>query len=105
MEIKSVHELYPYRSVSSGGRKPVSAVESVPAKESGERDVVAISPEASFRAKLDSLSKGYAAQGKAVEASSGDRVQALKAQYQGDNCPVSGYDVARAVYASVCGMK
>lgn len=63
------------------------------------KDRVAISPEANFKAELSSYAKVYA---KNLEVSS-ERLEELKAAYAGDNCPVSGRDIAASVIRHVLG--
>lgn len=107
MEIKGFGDYYSYRSLGSVGRK-TSGKGSSPmiGKETTEGDIVKFSPEASFRSQLSAMAKGYAAEVKENEGTvSAQRISELKAQYEGDNCPVSGYDVARAVLNRVCGPK
>lgn len=105
MEIKGVHELYPYRSLGGVSRTSRGTGETVAAsKDSTERDVVRISPEAAFRSKLDAASKSYAEKARNYESGFPQKIQELKEQYKGDNCPVSGQDVARAIMNNVCGI-
>lgn len=104
MEVNRIKGLYPYRPLGSTGKK--GPAEFLPTAERGsaaEGDVVSISHEAAFRVKLEGYTKQLSAASKTYEAGQQMRVQALKEKYQGDSCPVSGYDVARALMNTVLG--
>lgn len=101
MEVNRVQDLYPYRPVGNVGRQAPSESIQSGHEGSAEGDVVKISPEASFRAKLDGVAKNYATAARSNEAGQQARVESLKEKYQGDNCPVSGYDVATALMNTI----
>lgn len=58
-------------------------------------DTVDISSNGSFKAKLGTYSKTFEAHSK--QAASQERIEELKTAYTGDNCPVSGVDIASAI--------
>lgn len=104
--INGVHEAYSMHSAM--GSRPVSnkkvTEEPVQPREAGAQDQVVISPEASFRVKLEAASKQVAASAQPRESASAERISQLKAQYQGDSCPVSGADIAQAMLGRACGI-
>ncbi|MEA4894335.1 MAG: hypothetical protein VB064_03635 [Oscillospiraceae bacterium] len=79
-----------------------------PAEEAGEAaadtrgtDKIDISSEASFKADLGKYAKIYSAKG--TEKASAERITALKQQYQGDTCPISGSDIAAKIISGILG--
>ena len=58
-------------------------------------DTVEISSNGSFKAELGTYSKAYETHSK--QDASQERVEQLKVSYAGDNCPVSGTDIATAI--------
>lgn len=96
IEFKGVSEYYSPAPVSTEHRafrkaeveQPVSGV-----------DVVQFSPEATLRSKLDAVAKTS----RAENVVSSQRLAALKEQYQGDACPVSAADAARAIVSRMTG--
>ncbi len=72
-------------------------------KEGGVKDSVVISPEATFRAKLDGAVKKKAADMQAKSEVSASRIAELKEKYKGDATPVSGIDVSKAILARIRG--
>lgn len=105
MEIKSIREAYQLRSAAAlgGYGRMAQRTDSLqPEKETGTQDTVAFSANASFRARLDAEVKKYAA-AEAPTAASAERIAALRTQYAGDSCPVSGSEIAAAVLGNVFG--
>ena len=104
MEIQGIHEIYQSNSARSTARQVKKPGENPSAAADGTMDTVEISREASFRARLSAESKQYTAAARAAATVPSERLEALKLQYQGDRCPVSGMDVARAILGRVCGL-
>ncbi|NLW64975.1 MAG: hypothetical protein GXY26_01900 [Clostridiales bacterium] len=96
MEINHIQNFYRLQNTPDAARvKRTSEGPRSEAFETCGKDEVAISSDASFKAALSSYAKAYASN-KNQEVSA-ERVEALKSAYSGDNCPVSGRDVAAAV--------
>lgn len=104
--INGVHEAYSLHTAM--GSRPVNnkkvTEEAVLGRETGAQDQVIISPEASFRARLEVASKQVAAAPQPRQEVSAERMSQLKAQYAGDNCPVSGADIAQSMLGRACGI-
>lgn len=67
------------------------------------KDTAVFSAEASFKSKLNEISKTYASSSKEVTSISEARMNTLKQAYSGDNCPISSYNIATSMVQSVCG--
>ncbi|MEG1316987.1 MAG: hypothetical protein RSC86_06390 [Oscillospiraceae bacterium] len=102
MEINHIQNIYRPHMANGVSRAKKTTEESFSAvSEARGSDMVAISSEASFRASLNTHIKSYAAQSTASAAP--ERLQELRAAYQGDRCPVAGIDIAAAVVKSTLG--
>lgn len=104
MDIKGVNGYYSYRPVSSLPKKNAVQAEGFAMnRESSEGDQVLISSGASFKARLDNVSKVYASQAKEQCTVSSVRLNELKELYKGDEIPVSSTEVAGAIMGTVLG--
>lgn len=100
--------IYDARQIHSSlkANRTARKAEAVPSAQSGGEggvDIVKISPEAAFRSKLEAAAKPYARQ--MSEGISPQRLESLKQQYQGDLCPTTGADIARAMLTQVFGWR
>ena len=104
MEIKSIYDIQKRLAVPSSRSTHVKIEESISVrKEPVNLDTINISPNASFQSKLDMETKKYSALAKQSPTTSSERISQIKAQYQGDCCPISGSDVASAILNQVYG--
>lgn len=103
MDIKPIQHNYRLQNVANTGRVVKKAAEefSGSASEMYGKDKIAISSEASFKAELYSCAKAYACKNRQPVPE--ERIEELKKQYAGDNCPVSGHDIASAVIRNIFG--
>ncbi len=101
--VQGAHEVYQRQtgavSARRGGEGALRESTPVTSVAQGDSDQVNISSEGTFRAQLEKYGRTYAAQGS--QPTSAQRLEELKAQYQGDNCPICGKDVATAILARV----
>ena len=100
MEIKGIGDVYKTLFPTSG-RSKTEKVDDRLAATDVNRDVIKISSEASFLSKVEGVGKAYAAD--LDKGISSERMSELKAQYQGDNVPVSGTEVAKAMFGRIFG--
>ena len=104
MDINGIHKIYQIQSkITQSGISPKVSDSTQTTKNSQNNDKVQISSQGSFHAKLQAETKKYAAQVQHNTTLSADRIAQLKLKYQGDACPVSGEDVAKALLEKVCG--
>ena len=96
MEIKSIHELYQLRTAKTMPRPGKKTREELAPKDTAV-DTITISKEASFRAQLATATRQYAAEAQNIAGASPARMDSLKAAYAGDQCPVSGADIWKAM--------
>lgn len=96
MEINHIRNYYHLQNASNSGRVKKSS-EGIQSEgfETYGKDEVAISSDASFKATLSSYAKAYASHKK--QDVSAQQIEKLKAEYAGDNCPVSGRDIAASI--------
>ena len=94
MDINAIQNYMRIQPAVTTGRAVRPLAETAAASES-RVDKADFSSQASFKAQLGSLAKTYAAQGTAP--ASAERISELKQQYQGDECPTSGVDIASAI--------
>ena len=66
--------------------------------QSGAADVVQISADAAMKGKLSAFALAL---NKEMDAVNATRIENLKALYAGDNCPISGADLAAAIVARI----
>lgn len=104
MEIKSIYSQYAIKPEKYTG-KSNDASGGTPAigKENNSVDMIELSPNATLQTQL-AVEKKAAARSFHAELSDA-RVAALRLKYQGDNCPVSGSDVAEAMMKRVLGQE
>ena len=96
MEINSIQNYYRLQNSANTGRmKKVADESTFSPSESHGKDKVNISSEGSFKAELSTYAKVYSSQNK--QNTSAERIEELKEAYKGDNCPVSGRDIASAI--------
>ena len=104
MEIKSIYDIQQLITKPSSRNTFLKSANSIiTAKESSGFDTIDISPNASFQVKLDAQTKRYSEISKQNSTVSQAKLSELKAKYEGDNCPLSGYDIANAILRNVCG--
>ena len=108
MEIKGIHEYYsahPSRAATSG--RQIKKAEDVlqPGKGTGcvDTDTVTLSPQATFQARLDAEVQKYGKAAQKQAAVDQKRIDRLKIQYMGGQCPVSGIEVADAILRRISG--
>lgn len=96
MDINAIQNYMRVQPAVTTGR-PVRATSDAAAAAAAETrvDKADFSSQASFKAQLGAYAKTYAAS--SAEPASAERITQLKAQYQGDSCPVSGTDIASAI--------
>jgi hypothetical protein len=111
MEIKNVYDIY------AAQQKPmVAAANRRTSVENTEKDGIAlavdrekavdsvnISAEGSFRSQLQKAEKPYAAA--YTKPTSQQRIEQLKADYSGNNCPATAQQIAGAIMTSVIGVQ
>lgn len=96
MEINSIQNFYRLQNSANTGRVKKAAEESVYSpSESYGTDKINISSEASFKAELSTYAKVSATQN--AQNVTAERIEKLKEDYKGDNCPVSGRDIASSI--------
>ncbi len=95
MEINSIQNYYRLQNTSLAGRVKKTAEESGVSGSEYSSDTIAISRDASFKAAMSVAAKRYSAE--VTKEASAERITQLKNAYAGDNCPVSGREVAAAV--------
>lgn len=96
MDINAIQNYMRVQPAAGASARPVRPVQETAAVAADSRiDKVNISSEASFRAQLGAQARTYSA--KAAEPASAERISQLKAQYEGDSCPVRGADIASAI--------
>ncbi|HHU06435.1 MAG TPA: flagellar biosynthesis anti-sigma factor FlgM [Clostridiales bacterium] len=101
MEIRRIYTNYlhnPEKPVNKPG-KP--ADDNFVGKIGAGADKIEISSNASFRSKLEEAKRAYVR--KLGEDVSAQKLDELKAKYQGDNCPVPGELVAGAIMSRIFG--
>ena len=72
--------------------------ESTATSQSVTTDVVQISADAAMKGKLSSFALALSREAEAVNEA---RIENLKAQYEGDHCPISSRDLAAAIIARI----
>jgi hypothetical protein len=112
MEIKGVYDLYAAQQqataasaahrVSSAATEKTGIAAAVEKKTSA--DTVNISTEGSFRSMLQQAEEPYAA-AYAKQVPSAERIDQLKKDYSGNNCPVQAQQIAGAILTSVMGLE
>ncbi len=101
MEINGTYKIYQATTKTGATREVRRPTGNGEAAVSGSgRDVIAISPEASFQARLQEASKQYAAKLEGEMTLSPQRLDDLQKKYCGEQCPVSGEQVAQAMLQS-----
>lgn len=106
MDIKGVYDSFNIRPPHKPNNQIKRTEESTQVQkpiEAGKEDVLNISPLASFQATLATESRRLGATAKINEAATPARIEALKADYQGDNCPISIDKVVDSIIGKVCG--
>ncbi len=103
MEINPIQNYYRMQTATNSTNTKKAADEPIAAATDTTRgtDTIDISSQASFKAELSKYAKTYAA--KNSEGASSERIDALKQQYQGDSCPLSGSDIASRIIAGILG--
>ena len=102
MEINPIQNYYRMQNATNTTNTKKAVDEPVaPAADARVADTIDISSEASFKAELSKQVKTYAANNS--EGVSSERIAALKQQYQGDACPLSGSDIASKIIAGIIG--
>ncbi len=108
MEIKSIFDASKLYQKNNAINKPTSNSTQNPETNTSvaaTTDTVSFSSEASFKSNLNSVMKDYAIQSKVTESVNHSKVDELKLKYSGDNCPVSGTEIADAMINKICGHK
>ncbi|NLC78843.1 MAG: hypothetical protein GX683_03860 [Ruminococcaceae bacterium] len=100
MDIKGIGDIYKASFNTSARTRTEKVDEKVAATDVG-RDIVKISSEASFLSKVENVGKSFGAD--LDKGISSERMSELKALYKGDNTPVSGAEVANAVFGRIFG--
>ncbi len=102
MEIKSLYDRYSFGDISH--KSGVSSVKTTESSVSERKtanalkaDTISISSTASFQSTHAKEIKQYSAKLKSDLTVSSERLEALKAAYSGDKCPVSSLDIANAM--------
>lgn len=106
MEIKGIQDIYKVHtpSVQSTSAQKTDDASTGTRNDNIGQDTISISPKGSFQNKINAEIKKYAAAAQTDTKISENRIQALKSKYYGDNCPVSGSDIASAMMVRVCGI-
>ena len=101
MDINAIQNYMRIQPAVTTGRAARPAAEAAAVSAETRSDKVNFSSEASFKAQLGTQARLYAA--KVSEPVSAERISQLKAQYQGDACPVKGADIASAIMKYTLG--
>lgn len=96
MEINSIQNCYHQINTTTVGHEKKTAEDSTTSPtETYGTDTVEISHDGNFKSELGTYSKAYETHSK--QDASQERIEQLKVSYAGDNCPVSGTDIATAI--------
>lgn len=106
MEIKNVYDMSVanVQKVAKTASQPQEPANTKQVSSKGSsKDTVSISAEASFKSKLNNVTKSYVTSARSIDSVSQTRMNTLKESYSGDNCPVSSINIATSMMQSVCG--
>ena len=101
MDINAIQNYMRIQPAVTTGRAVRPVAEAAQTAAETRVDKADFSSEASFKAQLGTQAKLYGT--KASEPASAERISQLKAQYQGDSCPVKGADIASAIMKYTLG--
>jgi len=104
MEIRRIYSNYLHntdKAVNKPGKPADDSLGKIGPVGADKTDKIEISSSASFRARLEEAKRTYVK--KLSKEISAERLEELRAKYQGDNCPVPGELVAGAIMRRIFG--
>lgn len=100
IELKGVVNAYQAASPVKAARKAENG-QAWAVRQEKQADSVDLSPDAALHVELSHMARTQAQ--KLSQPASAERIASLQERYRGDNCPVSGREIAAAIFRTVIG--